>query len=241
MWKLRLLCIAVIVISLMALAACAPGIESQPGAGGTLLMTEPASKEAENSGQGVVVDVTPAPDNESQPSEGQVAPEAGSGAQGQPEGQGEQPQTGSGTQTVFTNDAYAFSLSHPDDFVVSEQPAEKLSQLKPAPAAAFRFMNPTAAASDIAELEPADLELRVYEVGQVEGLEAWLKANNLLPASSDRLTPFQTPHVSGVKLCADTMIAPGCSYFVLSGSRVYQMIPASLAGEAMIDTFTVTK
>jgi hypothetical protein len=60
----------------------------------------------------------------------------------------------------------------------------------------------------------------------------------LLPADGTvPLKPFQTANVSGVQVCASTMIAPGCSYFVLGSGWVYQLTPATLEGETMVRSF----
>jgi hypothetical protein len=111
-----------------------------------------------------------------------------------------------------------------------------LAQLTPTPLAVIRFMNPVLAASSVPD-EPADLEIRVYSVGQATSLEDWLTVNGLAPAGGSPHQPFQTSHVSGVQVCSDTMIAPGCAFFVRGGGWVYQLIPSSVTGEEMINTF----
>lgn len=138
---------------------------------------------------------------------------------------------------VYTDPTYPFSLRHPAGFVVRAQPPEKLAQLSPAPTAAWIFMNPSAASSQIADLEPADLEIRVYASRQDAALNDWLTSHSLLPAdNSVPLKPFRISNASGVQLCSSTMIAPACSYFVTSGNSIYQFIPATQAGEAMLAT-----
>jgi hypothetical protein len=176
----------------------------------------------------------------------QSGPGAGAGGEGSQAGPGElvEPQP-LGNTVVYTDETYNFSVAYPADFVFQTQPAEKLAQLKPTPAASFTFMNPVTASSDIVELEPADLEIRVHSAGEIQvqdssGVESWLTSNGLLPADgSVQPTPFQTDHVSGVKVCASTMIAPGCSYFVTGSGWFYQLIPVTLEGEAMVNTFTL--
>ena len=106
-------------------------------------------------------------------------------------------------------------------------------------------MNPVTASSEIVDLEPADLEIRVYAAGgiPVQGgasadLDSWLTSNGLLPADGSlQPKPFQTENVSGVEVCASTMIAPGCSYYFTGSGWVYQLTPATLQGEAMVKTF----
>jgi hypothetical protein len=142
------------------------------------------------------------------------------------------------TMGVYTDNTYAFSVAYPDTFVARMQPAEQLAQFTPMPSAALRVMSPVVAASDLGDREPADLEIRVYKVGQIASLERWLTSNGLLSAG-DTVQPFQAATVSGVEVCASTMLAPGCSYFVLGGGRIYQLTPATQEGEAMMDTFTL--
>jgi hypothetical protein len=231
--------LGVTIVSLLA-AACAPNLESEESAPAQAPAGETASNQAQDSGEGEAVDVTPMSETElaAQPT-GQSQPGAGAtneGSQGEPEEEDEQPQPGE--LVVYADSTFKFSVSYPADFVFRAQPMEKLANLKPKPEAAFIIMNPVTASSDIVDLEPADLEIRVYGVGQITSLESWLTSDGLLPVDgSVPLRPFHTAHISGVEVCASTLIAPGCSYFVLGKGWVYQLTPATLEGEAMIDTF----
>lgn len=156
-----------------------------------------------------------------------------------PGGAGDQPQTTRspgtpGNTIVYADTTYKFSAVYPAEFIFRTQPSEKLAELKPKPAAAFTFMNPKAASSDVAE--PADLEIRVYNIAAgVNSLDGWLDSVGLKAGANAQ--SFQTANVSGVELCASTMIAPGCSYFVIGSDHVYQLRPASLAGESIIKSF----
>jgi hypothetical protein len=233
------------IVCLLGAAACGtPDIKSETGA--VVPSAVPASaratatNQAQSGGEGGVVEVTPMSATElaAQPT-GQSEPGAGAasgGPQAQPDAQSGQPQ--SGTMLVYTDSTYKFSVGYPAGFVFRTLPAEKLAQLEPRPAASFIFINPTAASSDVADLEPADLEIRVYAAGQITSLESWLTSNGLLPADgSVPPKPFQTANVSGVQVCASTMIAPGCSYFVLGKGWIYQLTPAAVEGETMVHTF----
>jgi hypothetical protein len=173
---------------------------------------------------------------------GQSAPGAGAASGGSPVEpevpDGQSPPAG---LVDYTDSRYQFRVAYPADFVLRTLPAEQLAPFDPRPAAVFRFINPTIAASDLGDLEPPDLEVRVYPVAEVASLEEWLTANKLLPVGGGGdFQPFQTPHVSGVKGCSATMIAPGCFFFVLGPGWVYQLTPATLAGEGLIETFALT-
>lgn len=146
----------------------------------------------------------------------------------------------SGVWVSYTNDVYKFGVSHPSDYQFQLQPTEKMAQLKPLPVAAWVFLSPEKVASDVADLEPPDLEIRVYDAGGTTSLENWLASVGLLPEGGGVSSQaFRTSNVSGLQLCASTMIFPGCSCFVLEKDRVYQLITTSQVGEEMVKTFTL--
>lgn len=144
-------------------------------------------------------------------------------------------------QITYTSETYFFQIMHPTNFVIRPQSTEYLTQLEPAPAAALLFLHPDTAASDLGDLELADLELRIHEMGETAELEEWLIANQFLPTDGS-ISPQSYPmtNVAGVELCSSMLIAPGCSYFVTNGSLIYQLIPASLEGEAVMQTLKLT-
>jgi len=156
-------------------------------------------------------------------------------------GDGHQSETGGTTQplsgktTLYKDVIYKFSVAYPSEFKFGIQPAEKLASLNPKPIVSFIFINPGAASSDIAELEPADLEVRIYDSAGETSLDRWLTSVGLTSGSNSQ--PFQTANVSGIKLCSSTMIAPGCSFFVISNIGIYQLRPTSLEGEDMLKSF----
>lgn len=235
MFRRRLLIVlSVTLVSLLGVSCGTP--ETSSGTGAIAPSSAPAAPTSQvQSSKGGVVDVTPMSEAElaAQP-KGQSGPGAASGdSQAQPPSQSGQPEK----TVLYADNTNKFSVAYPPDFAVRAQPAEKLAQLKPAPAASSIFMNPVAASSDTAELEPADLEIRVYVAEPGTSLESWLTSNDLLTDGGSPLKPFKAANASGVQVCASTMIAPGCSYFVLGNGRVYQLTPASLAGEAMASTF----
>ena len=225
-----------ICVGFLAMAACAPG-QNEVGAQGQPAQEGAASDPLQGEVTGNTVDVTPIPEDQLVP--GQSEP-GGSSAEPGAEGANEMPEDPSlpANTTVYTDNTYKFSVSHPDDYFLRTEPAEKLNLLSPKPEVSFVILSPEKFSSDIADLELADLEIRVYSTGQVDSLENWLTASGLSESGST-VKPFQKAHVSGLEICASTMLAPGCSYFVLGNGWIYQLIPASLEGESMMDTFTL--
>lgn len=146
----------------------------------------------------------------------------------------------SGPMTTYTDSTYGFRVDHPADFELRPRAAEYLGSLMPSPVAALAILSPTRAASALGDMEAPDLEVRVHDAGGAATVEGWLAANQLIPAAGGAALPaFQTATLTGVELCGDTMLAPGCSYYFMGAGRVYQLIPATIEGEAMLGTFAL--
>lgn len=143
--------------------------------------------------------------------------------------------------TAYVDPTYGFRIGHPNGFVVQPQDSAKFAQFTPTPVASIFFMNPTIAAGVRAGIEPPDLEVRVYQAGAVDSLKSWLVSVGFASSSDSGADaqPYRNASVSGLKVCQSTMIAPGCSVYVLRSGRVYQLTPFSLEGEAMIETFAL--
>lgn len=149
------------------------------------------------------------------------------------------PEAINATQT-YRDDANRFSVGYPADLTVLVREPGSFAALEPRPRAVVAFMNPVAANSDNPDLEPADLEVRTFPRGDAQSLAAWLQASGLLPADgSNSGKQVDKTHVSGIEVCASTMIAPGCALFVLGDAAIYQLIPATIAGEQMLDDFSI--
>jgi hypothetical protein len=232
-------------VSLLSVTACGPELANPVGAVPPPA-TEPAAGQVQSSDQSAAVAATPSPMTEQATSEpaaqppGQSDPGAATSEAPPVEPAAQEEQVQPGETVVYTDEAYHFSISHPANFVLRTQTAEQLAELQPTPLALLRLMNPVTAASDLGDLEPVDLEVRIYASGGTTALEGWLRENGLLAEDSTTpLQPFQAANATGVEVCAATMIAPGCSYFVLSEAWVYGLTPATLEGEAMAASFRV--
>ena len=138
--------------------------------------------------------------------------------------------------TAYVDRTQGFSIGYPNGFAVEPQDLSKSAQFTPTPIASIFFMNPTM----LAGIEPPDLAVRVYRAGDVDSLQGWLDSVGLASAGDGAVTrPYRNPSISGLRVCRATMIAPGCSVYVLGSGRVYQLTPISVEGEAMIETFAL--
>lgn len=140
--------------------------------------------------------------------------------------------------TDFVDPTFGFSISYPNGFVVQSQNVSKLAQFAPAPVNSIFFMNPIMARGALAGIEPPDLEVRVYLAGTIDSLKSWL-ASVRFDHNGAAIQPFRNASIEGLKVCQATLIAPGCSVYVLHKARVYQLTPLSREGEAMIETFAL--
>lgn len=199
-------------VSLVILTACSPA------AGNVGVTTIDENGKEENSSQET---------GGSSNKPGESAPGTGAGEEKS------KPQ-GSALTATYTDPNYKFSMDYPPNFVIRELPSENIADLIPKPIGSITFLNPTAASSDSPELEPADLEIRIYSTDNKTSLDDWLAGTTL---SSESVQEFQTPNVSGMEVCLSTMLVPNCFYYVMGSDWVYGLIPVSLKGESMIETF----
>ena len=118
---------------------------------------------------------------------------------------------------TYADSAYGFSMMVPPDFIVRAADAARLTGLMPAPSAAVYFMNPTTADSALAGTDAPDLEVRIFESGPIGTLGDWLTAAGSV--ADQTTTPYQLGGLSGVQICATTMVFPQCSICLLYTSR----------------------
>ena len=132
-----------------------------------------------------------------------------------------------------------FWLSYPSDFIAHERNSNELLKFKPTPERAVYFMNPHMASGQLAGIEPADLELKIYRMIQSHSsLRDGLRNSGLVPEMDDAVIKnFQTKHINGLEVCASTMVAPGCSIYTLHTHFIFQLTPGSQAGQIMMENF----
>lgn len=249
---------AIVLAMVMSFAAvaCAPsgGQESPAGAADQVESALPAAGEAvaqEVSATGTVdvllpapvgqvVDVTPmsAAELAAQPP-GQTQGGPGEADKGQAGGENEPDEPEAlpavGSWPIYADDAFAFRVAYPPDFIVRQADAARLVGLIPAPMAAVYFMSPATAESALAGTDAPDLEVRVFETGPVTSLADWLASVGV--TADQTQTATQLGALPGVEVCGTTMVFPNCSTFVAANDRVYQLRVLTLEGEAMGQSF----
>jgi len=142
---------------------------------------------------------------------------------------------------TYSGENFGFTIAYPPDYVVRSMDAQTAAQFQPQPEAVVDFLEPTKANSDVAELEIPDLSVRVFALPAGGTLESWLDSTGLgSVATGATLNAYQNSGLAGLQVCASTDIAPSCSVYFLGSGRIYQLTPSSQAGEAMLQTFTLS-
>lgn len=135
----------------------------------------------------------------------------------------------------------ASAFSYPQGFVIKLQDVSKLAQFTPTPITSTS-MNPTMAKGDLAGIKPPDLEVRVYPGGAGHSLEDWLGIQLLLPPSTRSRRPtlpeWQSEWPEGLPGNDDCTRLFGLTTPLICA---YQLTPMSVEGEAMIETFALSR
>lgn len=236
----------VVVVAFVSLSACvAASVSSrQIGEVSTVEMTSSVGTSSESAtplAHTVTVDVTPIPAEELAALPAAQSP-AGAGEETPDEG--DAPTVSADTMpadlVTYRDATYPFQIEHPVNFVIKPLSATALAPLIPQPVAGLRFLQPAMANSDLGELEAADLEIHIFASASTTDLKTWLQTNGILAADgSQPVDPFVAAHVTGVKLCNNMLMAPGCAYYVAADGYIFRLIPASQEGETMLQTLVL--
>ncbi len=149
-------------------------------------------------------------------------------------------ETGGETFTVvstYTDPKFGFSVGMPANIVVMEGKAQVL----PVPLAQVHFMDQTLAQSELADMEPPELAIRVYDNAAGKTVEQWLADEGILAArfggQSATVEPFAIGNLQGVRVTSMLMLAPNSAVFVAGEGVIYELQPLGLIGEQMMATF----
>jgi hypothetical protein len=138
---------------------------------------------------------------------------------------------------LYRNDEYGFALRYPTDYVVI-RPRDRL---RPAPLFRVGFQEASLAASPIADREPSQFAVDVYENPSQQPLDAWLATSgvtrNLERAAHENV---RVGGVHGIRLVDQALLAPNTFYYVGRGPFVYRFTPLGRFSEQMLETVRFT-
>lgn len=141
---------------------------------------------------------------------------------------------------AYRNNQYSFELHYPPDYAVVK-PRDQL-QLQPPPLFRVWFKEASLANSPIADREPPQFAVDVYDNASQETLNAWL-AGSGATRNFARVTQ-QAVHVGGIQgLCLtdQTLLAPNTFYYVARGPFVYRFTPLGGLSDEMLATVRFTR
>ncbi|MGB6176839.1 MAG: hypothetical protein WBF43_11020 [Methylocella sp.] len=141
---------------------------------------------------------------------------------------------------AYRNDQYSVELRYPPDYAVvtpRDQP-----QLRPAPLLRVWFKEGSLVNSPIADREPPQFALDVYDNASRQTLDAWL-AGGGVTRNFARLTTqtVQVGGVEGLRLTDQTLLAPNTFYYVARGPFVYRFTPLGGLSGQMLATVRFTR
>lgn len=185
--------------------------------------------------EGHVVDSTGEEDSgpqSSAPSAGGAPGVSPSGFPGQ-EGAEEEPFV---VASTYTDPRFGFSVGIPASIVMTEGKAQVL----PVPLMQIHFMDEALANSELADMEPPQLAIRVYDNPAGKTVEQWLRDEGVLARFGGEhatIEPYTIGNLQGVRVTSMLMLAPNSAVFVAGDGVIYELQALGLIGEQMMATF----
>jgi len=138
---------------------------------------------------------------------------------------------------VHRNDEFGFEVQYPSAYVIVEA-VEPSESLVPQPLAEVLFQDRELAQGDAADLEPAQFSVRVFDNSLQLPIEKWLEIHFLIGGEEGWEI---TPYFSGVQMCSQFLIAPGCFIYLPKGDYVYELTPLGIYSDKMLASFRFTR
>ena len=134
---------------------------------------------------------------------------------------------------VYRSEQYFFELRFPPDFVA----IAPSNQLRPQPIFRVWFKQASMANSPIADREPPQLAIDVYDNPMRQTLDVWLAENGFIRnfARAARQSA-NVGGIDGLHLTDQALSAPNSYYFAARGLSVYRFTPLGALSDRMLAT-----
>lgn len=140
---------------------------------------------------------------------------------------------------AYRNDQYSVELHYPPDYAVVK-PRDQL--LRPLPLLRVWFKEASLVNSPIADREPPQFAVDVYDNASQQPLDTWL-ASSGVTRNFARVTrqAVQVGGLEGLRLTDQTLLAPNTFYYVARGPFVYRFTPLGGLSSQMLATVRFTR
>jgi hypothetical protein len=138
---------------------------------------------------------------------------------------------------AYRNDQYSLELLYPPDYAV----VMPRNQLQPAPLFRVWFKEASLVNSPVADREPPQFAVDVYDNASQRTLDAWLAGSGVTRnfARATKQT-VQVGGVQGLRLTDQTLLAPNTFAYVARGPFVYRFTPLGGLSDQMLATVRFT-
>jgi hypothetical protein len=133
---------------------------------------------------------------------------------------------------VYTDPVRPFSMSYPDSYVQLDEPTP-LSTIAPNLVQRVRFQDKKLAKGALAQVEPAQFTIEVFDNSAGVSLEQWI--DTVIPSGGSR-TSAAVGNRSGYQVMLNTLLAPNQFYYVADGTFVYRFTPLGQYSQAMLQS-----
>lgn len=136
---------------------------------------------------------------------------------------------------MYVDTAFGFTLRYPAAYAIVPEPAQpdpgvpdRLKQV--------RFLDKSLAASDTAQLQPADFAVEVFANTANRSLEGWIDAQ----APAGQRTAATISGHPAYLVTLPTQQYPNQFYYVAAGGLIYRVLASGRYAEAMLATMVIT-
>ena len=152
------------------------------------------------------------------------------------EGDGQPIHSGGVTWLTYTDQEYGFSLQYPDSYVILPEGTRGDNQ-QAAPLHVVRFQTKEIASGEMADVEPAQFAIEIYQRPASIGLRDWIQTSRFAPQNATFEAVELAGAQEGLKVTLQTLMAPNQFYYYATEKLIYRITPLGSYSAEMLTSF----